>query len=331
MERKRTVKIGFSDFWYGFDYSTFLPYRLLCRHYDVVVDNERPDYLFFSCFCDKKYAYLYHDCVRILYSGENFSPDFNAADYAIAFDRLTFADRYLRFPLYLIFDHMKQADEKHIGITPAVLKEKPWFCNYIYGNPNAIPERTEIFRKLCAYKQVHSAGRYLNNTGVVTDTYEKKLAFQRKTKFTVAFESVLMDGYVTEKIMHGFAARTVPIYYGDPRIAEDINPEAFINCHDCADLDAVVDRVKEIDNDDAQYLSMLSAPMFKNGLRYADYERQLETFLLHIFEQPYEQAFRRQRSFAPYEYERDLRECLSYMNSYTFRQVRRLYDRIKKK
>lgn len=46
----------------------------------------------------------------------------------------------------------------------------------------------------------------------------------------MAFESNCLAGFVTEKILHGFAAQTVPIYLGDPLIKNDFNSKAFIDC-----------------------------------------------------------------------------------------------------
>lgn len=50
-------------------------------------------------------------------------------------------------------------------------------------------------------------------------------------KFTINFENSYEEGYITEKIMDGIQARTIPIYFGAPDIEKWINPARFINCN----------------------------------------------------------------------------------------------------
>ena len=89
-----------------------------------------------------------------------------------------------------------------------------------------------------------------------------KLAFQQAYKFVIAFENSSTPGYLTEKFAEAAQADAVPIYWGDPTIAELFNPKAFVNCHDFATLEDAVERVKEIDADDDLYLQMLSESWF---------------------------------------------------------------------
>ena len=65
------------------------------------------------------------------------------------------------------------------------------------------------------------------------------------------------------EIVEAFAAGTIPIYWGDPRAAEDFNENAFVNCHNYETLDDIVARVKEIDENDKLCLSMLNESIVK--------------------------------------------------------------------
>lgn len=113
----------------------------------------------------------------------------------------------------------------------------------------------------------------MNNIGgAVSD----KFAFQQKHKFSIAFENTSYCGYCTEKIVEAFAAGTIPIYWGDPRVAEDFNENAFVNCHNYETLDDIVARVKEIDENDKLCLSMLNESIVK----YKDGD--IESYLFHI-------------------------------------------------
>lgn len=78
----RTIRIGFADFWPGFDPQDNFFTRLLRRRYPLEI-TDRPDFLVYSWFGR---SHLAHDCVRIYYTGENDRPDFNVCDYAFSFD-----------------------------------------------------------------------------------------------------------------------------------------------------------------------------------------------------------------------------------------------------
>ena len=116
------------------------------------------------------------------------------------------------------------------------------FCNYVISNALSADERSIMIEKLSGYKQLDSGGRYHNNVGgPVAD----KIEFAKGYKFSIAFENSGSRGYTTEKIMESFASKSVPIYWGNPDIAKEFNPDSFINCHDFASFDEAVEYVKK--------------------------------------------------------------------------------------
>lgn len=281
---KRKIKVKFVDFWDGFSKQPNDFLTLLQLRYDVVL-SDNPDYLFYSGF---GFEHLKYNCVRIFFTGECITPDFNECDYAIAYDRIVFGDRYLRLPLYNIFEY--RDDYKSLfnrsNFTLEDLKQKTGFCSFVVSNCFADDVRALFFDKLSHYKRVSSGGRFRNNIGGAV--VDKKL-FQSAHKFAIAFENTSFDGYCTEKIMEAFAAGCIPIYYGDPRVANDFNPKSFINAHDYASFDEVIEKIKEIDNDDNKYLEMRNTcPVLS-----ASNDNGLSSFLYHIVEQEYKKAFRR--------------------------------------
>ncbi len=280
----KKIKVNFCDFHKGFDKEHNEYMDVLRKKYDVEI-SDNPDYLIYSCFGTD---YLKYDCIRIFYTGECIVPNFNDCDYAIGFDRITFGDRYVRVPIYLLHrfkkDYLAILDRKEF--TKDDLDKKEGFCSFVYSNCFAQDIRTEIFNKLSEYKQVSSGGRYLNNIG---GAVKDKNAFQTKHKFSVAFENCTYAGYSTEKIVESFSAYTIPIYYGDQDITLDFNEKAFINCHNYKNLDEVVERVKEIDQNDELYLSMINENPIKQK---ADLDA-FANFFYYIIDQDYEKAFRR--------------------------------------
>lgn len=281
---KKKIRIAFVDFWDGFVPEESLFYRLLQTRYDVELSGN-PDFLFCSTFGEK---HLRYDCVKIFFTGENQAPDFNLFDYALGFDRIEFGDRYLRFPVYRLYEDACVAMDSRPLRADDALAGKKAFCSFVYSNNLASSAREEFFTKLSCYKEVSSGGRFRNNIGgPVSD----KMEFLARHKFDIAFENCSHPGYVTEKLVQAFAAGTVPVYWGAPDVTLDFNPDAFVNCMDYPSLDAVVERVKEIDADDSLWLAMVKAPA-----RLLDPE-PLEPFLFHIFDQEPEKAFRRSRDF----------------------------------
>lgn len=247
------MKVKFVDGFFAEDITMRLLNEIL--EGDVELSNE-PDFLF--CSVGYQAEALNYDCPRIFLTGENIVPDFNCYDYAIGFHDIEFEDRYKRIPLYCFYEKdYREAIRKHEK-EPEVAKKK--FCNFVYSNGrDAMHERDDFFYMLSEYKKVDSGGRHLNNIGEAVDD---KIEFQKGYKFSIAFENAVANGYTTEKILHAFAAGTIPIYYGNPKIAEDFNSKSFINCHDFESFDAVVEYVKKVDQDADLYRQYLREPIF---------------------------------------------------------------------
>lgn len=259
MTISKPIKINFADFWKLRDNPHPIEgnpiYNLIKPHFPLEI-SDTPDFLIYSCFGRD---FLKYKCVRIFYTGENVRPNFDECDYAVSFD-FPQSDRGCRLPLYRFYKEYPLLLEPKNPDKIAAVNRK--FCNFIYSNKDA-ETRTVFFHKLCAYQKVDSAGKVLNNMGFRADN---KIDFMRQYKFSIAFENSRYPGYTTEKILHAMAAGTVPIYWGNPRIADDFNPKSFINCNDYKDLDAVVERVKEVDRNDDLYYRYLREPFFADNL-----------------------------------------------------------------
>ena len=142
---KRKIKINFSDFHKGFNPENSEYLNVLREKYDVEISGH-PDYLIYSVFGTE---YLKYDCVRIFYTGECVVPNFNECDYAIGFDRISFGDRYIRVPIYLLHsfkqDYLNILDRKEF--TKEDLDKKEGFCSFVYSNCFPQDIRTTIFNK----------------------------------------------------------------------------------------------------------------------------------------------------------------------------------------
>lgn len=304
-------KIKYVDFWENFDPKNNSFQEIIENMGYKIELSEEPDYLFCSVFGHKALDEKYDNCVKILFAGENLCPDFNLFDYAIGFEYMDFADRYLCCPLfYRCSSELWDAFlSKHCNFRQTLAK-KSGFCSFVYSNGNADPIREQFFRKLSKYKKVDSGGRYLNNIGMPNGV-EDKIEFESKHKFSIAFENSSHPGYTTEKLISSFAACTVPIYWGDPRIKDVFNPDSFIFVNDFESLDKVVDKIKEIDQDEKQYLKYLAAPALLDPEKF-DREKQVKQFgefIRNIFSQEKEKAFRRNRVVWGKRYPNEMRKA----------------------
>ena len=283
----RTIRCAFVDFWEEFTPKD-IPYLWDCFH--VIIDREKPDYLFYSCFGHEHYKY--DTSIKIFWCGENLEPNFNDCDYAITYSEIEYGDRCFR-------DYCNFHQEPPLPqLSPEELLNRK-FCNFIYSNnTNANPMRIDIFKKLSEYKKIDSAGSLLNNIGhCIPKGYQCKIEFQNQYKFSLAIENSSMIGYTTEKIYHPFLARSLPIYWGNPLIASDYNPISFINLMDYSSVEDMVEEIIRLDNDDNAYLTKVTAPFYLKGNNFEDFRRiekeRITSFYDSIFSQPLTKAGRR--------------------------------------
>lgn len=321
----KTVKVYFTGFWEDFNYQCNMFTNILKKRYNVVLDDKDPDFLICSPL-GKPYEYMKYDCPRIMYTGEFLSADFTALDYFIGYDDIAFGDRAFRFPLYLYNDNPAAISVRPVSEDDAylILKSKKYFCNYIFGHDTALGVRERILEELSKYKRVECAGTHRNNMpNGQTFNMQTKIPFMEECKFSIAAESVCYPGFTSEKIGHAFQTHTIPIYFGDPDIYKDFNERAFFNYSSYGDVESMVKKVIEVDQNDDMYVAMLC--QYRYNL--ADFEEQmfarLEKFLYHIFDQDKEEAYRRPRYYRSYWFESYQKEYNRTLDSIPYRVLRK--------
>ena len=304
---KKAIKIKLVGFWPGFDWEKSVFGEILQRHYDVRF-CEDPDYVFCS-FNTYPFEFVNFDCVRIGLSWDTFSPNFNQFDYFMSHDQIVFEDRALWLPCFWDYpEYIFMAENKHKDIDKKIIKNKDVFCDLIYRHgKDDYGYRKQAFDIFNRYKPVVAGGLFLNNMPhgeVVTHGREQtKLKLQQRSKFSLAIESISHAGYISEKIVHPFAARSIPIYCGHPKTAQILNPKAYINCADYDyNWEHILKRVIELDQNEDEYLSMLEQPAFADPCYATHSYQELEKFLTKIFDQPPENSYRRLRDVPGHKY-----------------------------
>lgn len=310
----KCIKLKFIGFWSGFTPERSIIYKILKKHYDVIVTDDA-DYIICSTF-GNPYEYTKYPQVRIMHNGENYVPDFNLIDYSISRYDIDFWDRNFYLPGCADFvdGRFLELQYKNRNYDASILKEKVYFADFIYGHDSEDNGRSNFFRAISEYKRVESAGTFLNNMvdGRTVDFLDKsKLNLQKKCKFSICFESISKNGIITEKISDAFRADTIPIYLGGEYIDEIFNQEAFINCAKYKSFDDVIERVKEIDQNDDLYLSILRQPIFLTETYPEMLYSELEKYVCHIFEQPINKAYRRCQVGLPMQYDERLKRIFT--------------------
>jgi hypothetical protein len=262
---KPALKICFTDFWPGFRPDKFWFFKLLSEDYTVTLDEANPDLLI---FCDYGVRHLQYKCLKVYYSHEVLSPikkplslNRRLCDYSFSF--FGTGGKHMYFSLLVEEDFFQ---EIRTGVISERLKQirstpKTRFCNFVYSNP-ACQERIEFCKQLMNYKRVDCPGKVLNNQPPFDAhgyQYDEKIKFLSNYKFTIAFENQSTVNYTTEKIIHPLIAGSVPIYMGNPKVAELFNPKSFINGHDFESFDELIRYVEKVDSDDALYAQYSSA------------------------------------------------------------------------
>ena len=296
-----TVKIKFTDFAEtSFQAERHWVWNTLKKRYRVEL-SDSPDFLFYSTW---GLDFLNYDCVRVFCGGEPVSPNFNECDYAFGFEPIVYNDRFMQYPvgdsdspgLYDIGESIQDRSK----VDPQMYDRR--FCNFVYSQDwmgDAAGYRREFCKALMQYKHVDCPGLILNNmpagsiaerriggpTGPVSPDWSNgKLEFLKNYKFTIAFENTALAGVTTEKLVQPFQSYSVPIYWGNPDVTKLFNPKAFINCNEYnGDFDAMIARIKEIDEDREKYLEMLSQPPLRPDFDFHRSEKA-EEFLFRIIE-----------------------------------------------
>ena len=306
----KTIKINFVGFWVSFKKDDNLFTKILSRKFKVEI-SENPDFI----ICSNRgsaFDYIKYDCTRIIFMGENMSPDFTVFDYCIGFDDIKFGDRYFRLPFAFYFDNAKPWIPEVLTYEKAkeICERKKYFCNFIYGHQSSHGMREKLFETLNEYKRVESPGSFLNNINSDKKrcSWAEKNEYLKASKFTIACDSITYPGFVTEKIVQPFMQHSIPVYFGNPNIDDYFNKDSFIWCKSESDINSVLKEIEYLDSNNEAYIDMLmQCPLNDINLIDKMYD-ELEIFLFNIFDQAPEKAIRRVRYYCAARHETFLKE-----------------------
>lgn len=279
--------------------------------------------------------------VRLFLSEEAVFPDMNLFDYAIGMNNCILDNRMLRIHPVVLFQSYFPESLVALGFssrkTPGFLERKT--CSFIYSNRRAHPMRDEIFHKIQERLSIDSLGWHLNNgnteflrQNVPLSWVDQKVEAEKKYRFSIAAENAKYAGYTSEKILTSLVAGTVPIYWGNDAISSDFNPERFINVFDFESIDALVDRVDEINEDSELWSEIANSDWFTSKQRdlLSAQPQQVAGFLSNVFDDGRGGIVRRGIGTFPRDYEelrlRTLRGSLARARRFLLAKFGRLWS-----
>ncbi|HWY30690.1 MAG TPA: glycosyltransferase family 10 [Candidatus Acidoferrum sp.] len=279
----RKIRIDFCDFGSNVSKSNHYLYKLLSERFEVEICDQ-PDFLIYSCY---GHEHRLHSGVKIFYSCESDLPDYRECDYSLSCVKVE-DPRHLQWSHYVVYGEAAEIIKRNDD-PQAILAAKTKFCSFLITGYNRRKNgnRVEFFRKLSKYKKVDSAGVKFNNIGgPLPRGGRTKINFLRDYKFNICYENRALPGYTTEKIFEPMVARCLPIYWGNPLIAEEFNPRSFLNRADFSSDEALIEKIIELDQDDVKYLEYLRQPYFNNDQPNIHFSRER---LLDFFEKIFTQ------------------------------------------
>lgn len=235
------------------------PEMKLFQPYEIVKPNMNPDILISTAPDNSSYMF---NCKRkVLFNGE-VSRYFDPNAYDFVFDTVRRVDRSTAWIPLLLWEHgIEGASERR---QQNLKRTKTRFCSFVVANE--FPRmRLDVFNALSAYKKVDSGGPVYNNIGVKIPgghTDEALIDFYSESKFVLCFENDNIHGYVTEKLLNAFVSGAIPIYWGCQEAKLFFNTKAFIHAADFPSIEALVEKIKEIDQNDELYQAILNESMF---------------------------------------------------------------------
>ena len=236
--------------------------QALSLHYRIRADSDDPQVVFCGdSFRNGDYA-RYADALRINVQHENRTPNYSLYHYVLGF-RYSQNPRHFRMPLYVRTTLPGQLIRQP-GEANSLLATKTKFCAQVVSNAHSIRawRRLSIADELDQRQPVDFGGRYRNNVGgPVAD----KFAFYAPYRFAICYENQVWPGHTTEKITDAMRMRCIPIYWGNPRIAEEFNPKSFVNAHEFRSTRALIERILEVDRSPRLYREMLGEPYFHDN------------------------------------------------------------------
>jgi hypothetical protein len=288
------MKVFVYGFWSGFiektnptDISFFIDlFKLVFNEEIELGEFHDSDILLETIFDKKTFLYEKQWKYSFLFSGESRLNEYYK-DYSCVLYGERNHDNIINVPLFIPMMYCSKLTNKLTHAKSITYIPEKNICTII-SNPSG-QVRNHFLNELEKSLHVDYGGNYKTNISIVKAQYNTQefTDFVSQYKFIVSMENSRGETYITEKILHGFYAGTIPIYWGSSRVCDYFNSERFLNISDISDTPNIIQKVNEILNDDNKFLEIVNKPIFNNNKLDLDINEIANNIKNLIFQKKY--------------------------------------------
>jgi hypothetical protein len=237
----------------------FVNSDILCE-FGMMIDSH-------SCVNVKKWKHTY------LFTGESYL-GMDKSNYTCVLWGERNYENVVNVPLFIPYLYTNNFVEnlENIHLIPRTIVPSKEVC-VIISNPNGII-RNKFLDKLGKVMKIDYAGNYKTNIEKIHNHYNTPefINFVSDYKFIISMENSRNDTYITEKIIHGLLAKTIPIYWGSPRVYDYINKDRILAVMEEDEIDKIIDKMIQINENNDQWIEIIN----KHALCNIKLERTIE-------------------------------------------------------
>lgn len=227
------------------------------------------DLIICSIFGNEKYKYPNKKKIMLCYEPFEVSIDKNLPNTIYFSSKLSKEPELFYLPLYVCYYgfniYNKLKEPRHI--TEEEFNKKGNCLSLISNTWGSY--RNSFLLKLMDRINVDNYGGFMHNKDnkLIQNTswFDPRLGTEiGKYKFMMCMENKSIQGYHTEKILHGFRNNIIPIYWGDNTCRLIFNSKAYINVNEYG-IENAIEKIVELCNDFNKYKEMLEEPIITDN------------------------------------------------------------------
>ena len=257
---------------------------------------------FFSTFGDRDMVKKTKGDVKVFFTGENLKKDCHRrfSDHLLNCEEIDLAlgfecfeeERYLRFPLWLLYMFEPESKEKDIinrckELNKPAENSRHRFACHI-SSEDSMGLRKNICETVSRIEKVDCAGKVMHNCDDLWKLFgDDKKKYISEYKFNICPENSNCYGYVTEKVFQAIDAGCIPIYWGSCNAPEPevLNKEAIVLWDKEGDNDCNLNLIRQLYGSESQYEEFAHQNRLKDGAeeyvvgRFQELETRLRELL----------------------------------------------------
>jgi hypothetical protein len=267
------MKLLFNNFFYDQDLSPFLYLFRLVFNEPIEIGNlEDSELLIESIFGNDTFLYKKKWLYSFCFIGESdrrvpiFTQNNIFKDYSCVLKGEINNNNIVNFPLFVFYNYCYKFVYEYKN-KPLITTIPPKDVCVIISNADS--EGRNIFLShLEGRVNIDYAGNYKNNVQKIEASHCTKefVDFVSQYKIIISMENSKNKDYITEKILHGFSANTIPVYWGSDNIASYFNEERFVNVKsfNTKDMVEAIEKIVFLINNPRTYLETVNKCIYKD-------------------------------------------------------------------